>query len=152
MITLLERWNSKSFMDKMILNELQFILNATQNGIDFFTFDENGNQIKYCVPYDEELAYGKKVGICYSEEAALSAIRYVLNEYAYMFLSWFRQGEDEFTFTLTLKEPVAYTLDENNAQEEVFDAMLVFDKCRNKAGFCVKSVVPILGYPEVENE
>ncbi len=108
MITLLERWKSKNFADEMILREMHFILTATQNGEDFFTCDESGNKIKYCVPYKKDLAQGQKTGICYSEEVALSAIKYVLTEYAYMLLSWFRQGDDEITFSLKLKEPIAY--------------------------------------------
>ena len=150
MITLLERWIS--FEDEMILRELHFILNATQNGFEFFTNDENGNAIKYCIPYKEDFAQGQKTGICYSEEVALSAIKYVLDEYAFMLLSWLRQGNDKITFTLNVKEPIAYILSEDNAQEEIFKTMFVFEKCQNKAGFCIRNVVPLLGYPEVDNE
>ena len=152
MITLLERWEAKGFDENLIIRELQFLMNATENWQDIFCYDENDEKIKYCVPYDEDNSYGRETGICYSEESAIDAVKFVLNQYGFLLVPWFRQKDnDQVDLCVELMEPIAYIMQENNAQKEVFDAMFVFEKCRNKAGFCIKNVVPLLGYRR-ENE
>ena len=147
MITLLERWEAKDFDENLIIRELNFILTATENWQDLFCFDEKGEKIRYCVPYDDDNAYGRETGICYLEESAVEAIKFVLTHYGFLLVPWFRQKDnDRVDLCVEVKEPIAYVMQENNAQKEIFNAMFVFEKCKNKAGFCVSRVVPLLGY------
>ena len=78
MITLLERWEAKDFDENLIIRELNFILTATENWQDLFCFDENCEKIKYCVPYDDDNAYGRDTGVCFSEESAVEAIKLII--------------------------------------------------------------------------
>lgn len=68
----------------MIAKDMNFIVNAA-NWQDFFCRNSSGEKIRYCVPYNEETAYGRKTRICYSEETALHAIEFVLKEYLFLF-------------------------------------------------------------------
>ena len=145
-MNLLERWNLNGFNQEQILSEINFLINGTHNGYEFFCTDENNQKIQYCVPYEEDIVHGQRAGICYSQDVAIDAIKYILNEYSYLFLSWLKQGEDEINFCIKLKTPIAYILGENNEQEEVFSTMFVLSKCDNKAGFKIAYVVPLLGY------
>ena len=143
-MNLLERWAEKKFDTKLVTHELQFLSN-TANFYSLFSEDENGEKIRYCVPYDEEYAYGRKTGICYSEGHALEAIKFILGQYGFLLIPWFKQEfNDSVDLFVTAEKPVAFTVDENNAEKEVFDTMFVFKKCNNRAGFCVSHVVPIL--------
>ena len=151
-MNLLERWIANDFEEEKILSEIKFLLNATHNGYEVFCVDENGKRIKYCVPYVGDSSNGQKSGICYSEETAIAAIKYVLNEFGFLFLSWLKQGEEKINFCLKLKEPISYTIDENGIQQEIYSTMFVLRKCKNKAGFCVESVVPILDYGVICDE
>lgn len=152
-MNLLERWAEKAYDAKFVIRELQLLTGATKNWSSLFCERENREKIRYCVPFDEEYAYGRKTGICYSEEHALEAIKFILGQYGFLLIPWFKQ---EFNDTVDLcvktNNPVAFVVDENNAETEVFDTMFVFKKCNNKAGFCVSHVVPILDKREVQDD
>lgn len=145
-MTLLEYWKKNDFNKNMIAKDMNFIVNAA-NWQDFFCRNSSGEKIRYCVPYGEETAYGRKTGICYSEESALKAIEFVLKEYMFLLVPWFSQDfNNSIDLTVESQEAIAITVDENNAQKEVFHAMFVFEKCQNKAGFMVSRVVPLFSY------
>lgn len=152
MITLIEKWKNENATDEQILKELLFIINSTKNGIFMFMEDsvESTQPIKYCVPCEVE-TYGKVAGICYSESAAHDAIREMFNSYAILLLSWIMQGQNDFSFNFKLSNSISYVVDESNAQKEIFDVMIVFSKCRNKVGFYIKAVVPLIGFKNQED-
>ena len=145
-LNLLERWAEKEYDTKIVMRELQFLMNATQNWQDLFCFDENGEKIKYCVPYNGENAYGKESGICYSEELAVEAIKFVLGQYGFLLVPWFKQEfNDSVDLCVDLNQPIAFVYNEQTKeQEEIFSTMFVFKKCANKAGFCIQNVVPLI--------
>ena len=154
MITLIEKWRNENATDEQLLKEIMFILNATKNGLSLFTTEntDESKQIKYCVPCGDEIeTYGKVPGICYSEVTARDAILEMFNNYAIHLLSWLKNDQEEIDFCLKLKfTPVAVVTDENGVQENIYDAIFKFKKCNNKIGFCVKSVIPLLGYKNRE--
>lgn len=145
-MTLLERWETKNFEENLIIRELQFLMNATQNWQDLFCYDENNEEIKYCIPFTEDNAYGKETGICYSEELAVEAIKFVLSQYGFLLVPWFRQNfNDSVDLCVDLNQPIAFVYNEQTKeQEEIFSTMFVFRKCANKAGFCIQNVVPLI--------
>ena len=145
MFTLLSRWKAKNFEHNIVMQELHFLVNGIRNWDEFFAYDETG-RIRYCIPYDGENAYGRETGICYSEEAALNAIKFVLNNYAFLLVPWLSQGEESIDLCVDMPEPVAFVKTENGEEKSVFSTMFVFSKCDNKAGFCVSKVVPLLDY------
>ncbi|MEE1011810.1 MAG: hypothetical protein U0L11_07235 [Acutalibacteraceae bacterium] len=150
MISLIQKWcNENASHDKM-LKELIFIINATQNGLDCLFTDtiDDKNTINYCVPCDKNVdTYGRNAGICFSESAAHEAIKEMLNSYALLLLPWFQNDTPSIDLCVKLKwSPVAVIQDENGAEKEIFDALFKFEKCDNKFGFCVRSVIPLLDY------
>ncbi len=152
-MNLLERWAEKEYDSNLVMRELRLLTDNAKNWHSFFCERENGEKIRYCVPYKEDYAYGRKTGICYSEEFAVDAIKFILGQYGFLLIPWFKQ---EFNNSVDLyvktDKPVAFIIDENNAEKEVFDAMFVFEKCSNKAGFCVSRVVPILDRQEAQDD
>lgn len=143
-MTLIQRWQGAEDAD--IIKETQLLFKNFLNAINLFTVNENYDRIKYCVDHSEtEIeTYGKKTGICFSERTALDSIKQVLMDYIFLLIPFLRSDMPTLDFGVRgLPEPIGYYRDEDGTQKEIKEAVFVFEKCANKAGFCVSKVIPL---------
>lgn len=143
-MTLIQRW--QEIEDADIIKETQLLFKNFLNAVNLFTVDENYDRIKYCVDHsDTEIeTYGKKTGICFSESTALDSIKQVLTDYIFLLIPFLRSDMPTLDFGVRgLPEPIGYYQDENGKENEINEAVFVFEKCNNRAGFCVSRVIPL---------
>ncbi len=144
-MTLIDKWKAQNADIKIIHDECNFLINNTQNGLEMFINDGN-KTVKYCVPCDISTnTYGRYPGICYAEKIAHVAIKEILSKYTYLLAPWILQDTETTDLYLTIvSTPISYVIDENGVQKDIFDCVIVFEKCENKIGFYVKSITPLL--------
>lgn len=148
-MTLIERW--KNVDDSEIVKEIQLLFRNFLNAINLFTVDENYDRIRYCVNHNENSdnqnieTYGKKMAICYSEKIALDSIKQILTDHIFLLIPFLRSDEmATLDFGVRgLHEPIGYFFDEDGKEHEIKEAIFVFEKCANMAGFCVSKVIPL---------
>ena len=155
MITLIEKWKNENADTNKIYQEINFIIKATKNGLNLFmTESTDSNEIiKYCVPCDDNTdTYGRIPGICFSEPTAHDAICETLCEYSYLLVPWIKNDSETVDLCLQTSFPICFTTDESGVQKESYDVMIVFSKCNNRIGFCIKAVIPLLNYKRGDKE
>lgn len=144
-MTLIQRWNE--IEDSEIIKEMHLLFRNFLNAINLFTVDENYDRIQYCVDHSDDTeieTYGKKVGICFSEKTALDSIKQVLMDYVFLLIPFLRSDMLTLDFGVKgLPNPIGYYRDQNGKEIEIRDAVFVFEKCENRAGFCVSKIIPL---------
>ena len=147
MMTLIERWQKLD--DARIIRETQMLFMNCSNAISLFTVDENYDQIKYCIDHsqnNEIETYGKIPGICYSEKTAREVIKQVLTDYIFLLIPFLRSDLPTVDLGIQgLQTPIGYHRKDNGGEIEIREAVFVFEKCDNQAGFCVSKVIPLKG-------
>lgn len=145
MMMLIERWHKLD--DAEIIRETQMLFMNCSNAVSLFTVDENFDQIKYCVDYSQNTeieTYGKIPGICYSEKTAREVIKQVLTDCIFLLIPFLRNDLSTLDFGVQgLKTPIGYYQNSNGKETEIREAVFVFEKCANQAGFCVSKVIPL---------
>ena len=145
-MTLVERWQNIS--DCEIIKETQLLFKNFLNAVNLFTVDENYDRIHYCVDHSDNSdginTYGKKTGICFSEKTALDNIKQVLLNHIDLLIPFLKSDMPTLDFGVRgLPSPIGYYQDENGEEHEICEAIFVFEKCNNRAGFCVSKVLPL---------
>ena len=144
-MTLIERWHKLD--DAEIIRETQMLFMNCSNAVSLFTVDENYDQIKYCIDYSQNTeieTYGKIPGICYSEKTAREVIKQVLTDCIFLLIPFLRNDLPTLDFGVKgLKTPVGYYQNSNGVESEIREAVFVFEKRANQAGFCVSKVIPL---------
>ncbi len=145
MMTLIERWHKLD--DAEIIRETQMLFMNCSNAVSLFTVDENYDQIKYCIDYSQNTdieTYGKTPGICYSEKTAREAIKQVLTDYIFLLIPFLRSDLPTVDLGIQrLQTPIGYHRKGNGEEVETREAIFVFEKCANQAGFCISKVIPL---------
>lgn len=142
-MTLIERW--ENFENAKIISEMQQILMNYANWDELFCVDSNMQKIRYCVDHssDESVeTYGKKAGICFSEELARKCVKSALEDYTFLLIPWFYNDTNEIDLCIRLNFPIGYC-SENGVEKEFLDVIIKFEKCQNRAGFCVSKIIPV---------
>lgn len=143
-MTLIERW--KEMDDSKIIKEMQMLFANFSSAIYLFTTDENSDRIYYCVDHGQNSeieAYGKKPGVCLSEKIALENIKHILLEYTFLLIPFFRNDQPTVDLGVRLHRIIGIERDETGEEHTFKDAVFVFEKCNNQAGFCVTKVIPL---------
>ncbi len=143
-MTLIQRW--KEIEDGEIIKEMQMLFRNFLNAVQLFTVDENYDRIKYCVDHsDTEIeTYGKKTGICFSERTASDSIKQILVDYIFLLIPFLKSDMQTLDFGVRgLPDPIGYYQDENGKENAINEAVFVFEKCNNRAGFCVSKILPL---------
>ncbi len=142
---LIERW--RNIDDAEIIRETQLLFLNCSNAVNLFTVDGNNDMIRYCCDHSQNTeidTYGKATGICYSEKTARDAIKQVITDYIFLLLPFLRGELPTLDFGIKgLKTPIGYYQNANGEEIEIREAVFVFEKCDNQAGFCVSKVIPL---------
>ena len=140
-MTLIEKW--RGFTHQQIIDEMcRILVDRPDWDTDLFCVDENGQQIRYCGDNTDVETYGRKAGICFSEDAARKCIKSVLLDYTFLLIPWMYNDSEEVDLCLKVNSPEGYP-EENGEIKEFVDVILKFRKCNNKAGFCIAKVIPV---------
>ncbi len=144
---LIERW--RNFDENEIIRETQMLFMNCSNAVSLFTVDGNFEPIEYCVDHSQNTeieTYGKTPGICYSEKTAREVIEQVIKDYIFLLLPFLRSDMQTVDLGINgLQTPIGYYRNENGEEVEIREAVFVFEKCDNQAGFCVNKVIPLRG-------
>ncbi|MBR3780658.1 MAG: hypothetical protein IKK63_05595 [Clostridia bacterium] len=145
-MTLIERW--KEIEDSEIIKETQLLFKNFLNAVNLFTVDENYDRIHYCVDHSDNSdginTYGKKTGICFSEKTALENIKQILMNHINLLIPFLKSDMPTLDFGVRgLPNPIGYYKDGEGKEAEIKEAIFVFKKCDNRAGFCVSKVIPL---------
>lgn len=144
---MIERW--KDFDENEIIRETQMLFMNCSNAVSLFTVDSDYNLIKYCIDHSQNTeieTYGKIPGICYSEKTARKVIGQVIKDYIFLLIPFIRSDLPAVDLGIQgLKTPIGYYQNENGEEIEIREAVFVFEKCDNQAGFCVSKVIPLKG-------
>ncbi len=145
-MTLIERWQDVE--DGEIIKETQLLFKNFLNAINLFTVDENYDRIHYCVDHSKDIGeintYGKETGICYSEKTALERIKQILMNHIFLLIPFLKSDMPTLDFGVRgLSDPIGFYCDEDGKEHEINEAIFVFEKCANMAGFCVSKVIPL---------
>lgn len=143
-MTLIERWEDLN--DSEIIKEMHMLFANFSSAVYLFTTDENSDQIRYCVDYSQDTeieTYGKKTGVCISEKVALINIKEILLEYTFLLIPFFRSDLQTVDLGVSLRNIIGTEYDETGKEYEFREAVFVFEKCNNQAGFCVSKVIPL---------
>ena len=142
---LIKRW--KEMNDSEILKEIQMLFLNFSNAVNLFSVDENHEPIVYCADHSgntEIETYGKETGICYSEKTAKDAVKWVIMNHAEFLIPFLCSDMPTFDFGIKgLPEPIGFFRNENGEEIEIREAVFVFEKCSNQAGFCIGKVIPL---------
>lgn len=140
-MNLIERW--RDFTHQQIMDDMCRILdNHPTWDTDLFCVDENGQQIRYCGDNTDVETYGRKAGICFSEDDARKCIKSVLIDYTFLLIPWMYNDSEEVDLCIKVNFPMGYS-EANGEIKEFVDVILKFRKCNNKAGLCIAKVIPV---------
>ena len=142
---LIERW--KELEDAEIIEETQLLFQNCSNAVGLFTVDGNHDRIRYCQDHSRNTeieTYGKVPGICYSEKTARKVIKQVIADYIFLLIPFLRGDLPTLDFGIKgLKTSIGYYENADGEEIEIREAVFVFEKCDNQAGFCVSKVIPL---------
>lgn len=143
-MTLIERW--KEMNDGEIIKEMRMLFANFSSAIYLFTTDENYDRICYCVDHGQDTeieTYGKKPGVCLSEKIASESIKHILLDYTFLLIPFFRNDLPTVDLGVQLNRIIGIERDETGKEHTFKEAVFVFEKCNNQAGFCVSKVIPL---------
>lgn len=144
-MTLIQRWQELD--ESQITKETQLLFQNFLNAVQLFTVDENYDRIRYCVDHSDNSeieTYGKRTGLCFSEKIAIDTIKHVLMNYIFLLIPFLKSDMPTLDFGIRgLPNPIGYYCDDNGQENEIREAIFVFEKCDNRAGFCVSKLIPL---------